>query len=248
MPKEISQILIGILLIFNFFLCSVDSVAKVNEKAKQYYSLLGEDKYVNEQFFHNKDGGFFVDIGANDGITQSNTFFFEKTLGWKGICVEPVPSAFEELRRNRNCFCVQGCVSNYEGTAEFMEFDLSLVSGLVNVMDPRHLQRWGRVPHKIITVPCYLPMNILSQYDVCHIDYLSVDTEGGEFEILSSIDFTSIEIDIINVEVRWPEDTRIHDFLIEKGFVFVKRFEKAHDDVYVNSNSSYANFVKKSFS
>ena len=54
----------------------------------------------NKKIFKNKRDGFFLDIGANDGITLSNSYFFEKELGWKGICFEPLKNAFQKLQND----------------------------------------------------------------------------------------------------------------------------------------------------
>lgn len=198
--------------------------------AQPYYSGDGQDSYAYNTFFKNKVDGIFVEIGANDGIFFSNTCFFEKTLGWKGICVEPIPSIFDKLKKNRQCICIQGCISNSEGTALFLQFNVSLVSGLVEKFDPRHLERWGHVPHQVITVPCFLPKTIFDTYSIKHIDYLSIDTEGGEYDILKAIDFKSVYIDVINVEIRWEDDTRIHEFLTHNGYAFITRIRS--DNIY----------------
>ena len=57
----------------------------------QYYSQFKQDQFLNEVLFNNKKNGFFIDIGAHDGVTISNTLFFEKQNDWKGICIEPNP-------------------------------------------------------------------------------------------------------------------------------------------------------------
>ena len=67
------------------------------------YSQHGQDLYVYETFFKNSAAkGCFVEIGAYDGVTLSNTLLFERHLGWSGLCIEPLPSAFEKLRTNRS--------------------------------------------------------------------------------------------------------------------------------------------------
>ncbi len=229
----------------------------------RYYSQHGQDKFIYETFFKGKTDGFFVEAGANDGITQSNSFFFEKTLGWKGLCVEPIPEVFEKLKKNRSCICFQGCISDAERMATFVEFlrrtsataegekiyirctadcdslkqiiaslKSSLVSGLTEKFDPRHLERWGHLPNKIISVPCYLPETIFDMYSIQHIDLLSLDTEGGEYDILKAIDFDAVYIDVIQVEDRWP-DGRIRALLTNKGYAFVTRI--GNDDIYKNA-------------
>jgi hypothetical protein len=66
-----------------------------------YYSQCSEDKFLNDNFFKNKKTGTYIELGAVDGIFQSNTKFFEDTLGWTGILIEPEPDKFKELTQNR---------------------------------------------------------------------------------------------------------------------------------------------------
>jgi len=66
-----------------------------------YFSQNGQDEFFLEELFVGQDSGFFVDIGANDGVTFSNTYALERK-GWRGLCVEPHPDVFEQLRRNRS--------------------------------------------------------------------------------------------------------------------------------------------------
>jgi hypothetical protein len=65
----------------------------------KYYSQIRQDRYI-DFFFSKKRNGVFVDIGANDGVTLSNTYFLEKERHWTGICIEPIPSSFEKLKAN----------------------------------------------------------------------------------------------------------------------------------------------------
>ena len=62
-----------------------------------YYSQDGQDRFLDQKFFKEKTAGTFIEVGANDGITYSNTYFLEKFRQWKGICIEPHPGAFEKL-------------------------------------------------------------------------------------------------------------------------------------------------------
>ena len=64
----------------------------------KFYSQFNQDNYVFNKFFKNNQNGFFLDIGEHDGVTGNNTKFFED-LGWSGVCIEPIPSVFEELKK-----------------------------------------------------------------------------------------------------------------------------------------------------
>lgn len=212
-----------------------------------YHSQCRQDKYINEHFFKNCRDGVFVDIGAHNGITYSNTYFFEKELGWSGICIEPMPIRFAELQINRNCICIQGCISNIEGTDQLLLIsspyvNVEMLSGLLHKYDPRHLERvdieimrYGG-SYQIIDVQCFKLNKILEQSNISHIDFLSIDTEGGEFEILTSIDFSRFTIDVITVENNYSNPL-FAAFLDRKGYVLETSLDQ--DCVFVRTNSRY---------
>lgn len=198
-----------------------------------YYSQCGQDRFVHENYFFFLRDGVFVDIGAHDGISLNNTYFFEKEMGWTGLCIEPIPEIFERLQSNRKALCVQGCVSDQEEEKEFMRIfgNVEMLSGLLDHYDPKHLERIYREllleggSYEIFNVKCYLLNDLLEKHGIDHIHFLSIDTEGGEFEILSSIDFSRIKIDVITVENNY-NDPRFIPFLDSKGFHFVKSLEQ----------------------
>jgi hypothetical protein len=70
----------------------------------KFYSQNNQDKIINHLL--KKKNGVFLDIGANDGITISNTYYFEKKLNWTGLCIEPIGEVFNILSTNRNCLCL----------------------------------------------------------------------------------------------------------------------------------------------
>ncbi len=196
----------------------------------QFYSQVGQDRYVWEHFFSNKKDGFFCEIGAYDGIKFSNTYFFEQ-IGWKGICIEPIPARFNELEKNRNCICIHGCITDHEGTALFRhiqetdELTDEMLSGLVEKYHPLHLQRihWRHCPSEYFEVKCYTLSALMKTYDVQKIDFLSIDTEGGELDILQSLSDEELAcIDVITVEDNY-NDPKIVRFLTSKNFELITR-------------------------
>lgn len=203
----------------------------------QFTSQAGQDQFLHEHFFKNKHNGFFVDVGAHDGITFSNTHFFEKELGWQGICFEPVPAFFTKLTAARSCICINACVSNIEGVLPFIEItgcDEQL-SGLASTFNKRLL---GIVLNDIKTyggtctikqLPSIRLNDVLAEHNVSTIDYLSIDTEGNEQIILESIDFDTFAIMVISVENNEGTNTA-KDFLKTKGYEFVTRIHV--DDIF----------------
>ncbi|MFA6066323.1 MAG: FkbM family methyltransferase [Candidatus Babeliaceae bacterium] len=209
---------------------------------RTYVSQVGQDKFLHERYFNDQRKGFFVDIGAHDGLEFSNTYFFEKELGWEGICFEPLAGAFELLLKNRNCMCVNACVGNTCGLVKFFAVKgyAEMLSGMVDTYHPLHFARMKRDiaahggSYTIMDVPSVTLESILEKQGVYKIDYLSLDTEGGELEILQSIDFNKIKILAISVENNY-EDPDIRTFLESQGFEFIT-FLGGLDEIYVNNN------------
>ena len=178
------------------------------EECHKFYSQYKQDQYVYENCFKDKKNGVFVDIGAHDGITLSNTYFFEQTMRWTGICVEPIPEVYNRLKDNRHCLCVQGCIFDNQESVPFLKISgwAEMLSGIVENYDPQHVKRIQREielnggQSEIIYVKCYNLTELLLDNRIQHVDYLSIDTEGGELGILQSIDFSRIDIDVIEVE------------------------------------------------
>lgn len=101
------------------------------------YSQLGQDLKVIK-FYNNKENGFFIEIGASNGIILSNTYLLETQYKWKGICCEPIPNNFKNLVKNRpNSICYDEAVYNSSGLT--VNFDIAnnfdLLSGISNHID-----------------------------------------------------------------------------------------------------------------
>lgn len=217
--------------------------------AGDYFSHHKQDKYVYEHYFPNKKDGFFVELGAYDGVTISNTLFFERYLGWKGICIEPMVEAFNKLIYNRNCICVNECISNTSEPKDFYQIQVEkelkeknikarwpeMFSGFEQNFHPKQrVKIANRIrPEHVSTKHIVLnPITLQKVFDdlqVIHVDFLSLDTEGNELDILQSIDFNICTISVILVENNYKEPF-IRDFLEEKGYVFDKRI--SFDEVY----------------
>lgn len=203
-----------------------------------YYSQHGQDKYVESHFFPTKTDGVFVDIGASDGKTFSDSLYFEQK-GWKGICVEPMKERFEKLSAIRSSKNIFGCVAPTTGTKAFtkvyLDGKLSGFSGLTEKYDPKHKEHIKKKIEELggsteeIKISCFNIMDILKDVGVTHIDFLIIDTEGGELDILKSIDFDTVFVDVITVENNY-NSPEFKEFLESKDFVFIKRLEC--DEIY----------------
>jgi FkbM family methyltransferase len=194
-----------------------------------YNSQIGQDKFIDE-FFEKKEGLTFLDIGAHDGVSISNTFFLEKERKWKGICVEAQPSEFQKLKSNRDCTCVNVAVSDYNGETDFIYVEgyANMLSGISDDYNLSHMQRiknevstYGGAINTI-KVPVRTLQSILDEHNTHKIDFCSIDTEGSEFNIIKSIDFDKTEIKVFIIENNYGEKT-IEEFLVEKVYYLYKK-------------------------
>ena len=79
-----------------------DCEKKLNKNEK-FFSEAGQDKLIKDNFFKNQHNGFFIEIGAFDGIEGSNCYYFEKYERWEGVAIEASPKQFQKLQKNRKC-------------------------------------------------------------------------------------------------------------------------------------------------
>ena len=195
----------------------------------EYHSQFGQDKYIYESFFKEKDNGTYLEIGADDGIRFSNCFFFEK-LGWTGIAIEPREDAYEKLINNRKCKCIKVALSDKEEETEFLDikgYGLGL-SGLINKYDQRHINRiYNEIQHQdnkgneIVKMKTQKLSNILNDNKFLDIDFLSIDTEGSELDILKTLDFNKVKIKIITIEDNY-NDPKLLNFFIDRNYTLIK--------------------------
>ncbi len=199
-----------------------------------YFSADGQDAFVHEAWFRDRRGGVFVDVGAFDGILWSNTLFFERALGWSGLCVEASPRVFARLAAARSCACANVAVSDFDGEAEFMDVvsGLEMMGGLV--ADQAEQQRAfieSESEVRSVTVPVRRLDRVLAQHGIAHVDYCSIDVEGSERRVIDAIDFSRVTIDVFTVENQ-TADPALRGRMEELGYVFVCRFEGT-DELFV---------------
>jgi FkbM family methyltransferase len=198
----------------------------------QFFSQFGQDRYLQQHFFENKRDGVFVDVGAFDGIAGSNTLFFEKFMGWRGLCIEADPLQFARLKTFRSCDCVQACIADRDGTAKFLNVadGLTMMGGLVDHYEPSDLKMvTERSAAKIVNMTTRRLDSVLAEHNLTAIDYLSIDTEGSELAILKSLDFARFKIRVLSVENN-RNTPQIPDHMRSLGYQRVARL--GVDDIY----------------
>lgn len=209
-----------------------------------FYSQDNQDRYLEQCIFKGYKNGVYVDVGAHDGITINNTWYFAKNNGWKGINIEPIKSVYDKLTVNRpNDININCAVCNLDGKTDFIcnEGYTEMISGIKNTFDPRHLNRLHRENHQmgstttIITVDTKKLETIFDEHSISHVNYLSIDVEGAEFEVIKSIDFNKVFIDVIGFENNYNDvSAPIVKYLEQHNFKIIHKSL----DIFMIHNSS----------
>jgi FkbM family methyltransferase len=164
------------------------------------YSQLGQDLFIAKLFSHKKNR-FFVEIGAGNGVSLSNTYLLEKKYNWKGLLCEANPQSHESIENNRKCILEKKII--YKTSGIFLKFrickdaEMSGISEMLNTsLNPCHKIIEKEIEIETISLyEAFINANVPKT-----IDYISLDTEGSEFEILNSFPFEKYKIKTWSIE------------------------------------------------
>jgi FkbM family methyltransferase len=195
-------------------------------KGTKFTSQVGQDKWVCKQLQY-KDNGIFLDIGAYDGKTLSNTYFLEKELGWTGVCVEPGVEEFLKLKRIRDCVCVHKAI--YNDNIPVLMDSSEMLRGI-----KKHLQCPPKEDDQY-EIQAITMKTLLETYSIPKvIDYISLDTEGSEYEILSGFPFDEYTVTLWTIEHNAYLDggklkKKVRKVMKKNGYVMVPESEQTVD-------------------
>lgn len=201
------------------------------------YSQLGQDLKVVE-FYNKKENGFFIEIGASNGIYLSNTYLLETVYKWKGICCEPIPSRYTELITNRpNSVCCDEAVYNQSDLTVIFDIahNSDTASGIADNIDCH--KNFVDANKSSIQVKTISLLDLLTKYNAPQfIEYMSLDTEGSEYEILKTFNFEKHIFGLIDVEHNYVEPRRsnIRDLLLSNGYIYIGPND--FDDMYKHNS------------
>jgi FkbM family methyltransferase len=180
----------------------------------------GREQELVRAFFKGARSGFFVEVGANRPRQESQTWHLER-LGWTGVLVEPQPDLAEELRRDRSANVIAVACSSPGNAGRLMRLH---VAGALSSLD-RDRMAPGADPERIIEVPVRTLDDILVEAGApTRFDFLSIDVEGHELEVLSGFDVVRWRPRLILLEDHVGSLDR-HRFLKGAGYRLIRRFE-----------------------
>jgi FkbM family methyltransferase len=189
-------------------------------------SQLGQDLWVLEKTNY-KRNGYFVEFGATDGVLLSNTWLLEKDFGWQGICAEPNSKFYSKLKKNRQCIVSEAYIGG--ATGKQVEFILADAFGGSREYadDDMHGDKRAayRAAGQVVSLTGISLNDFLEQHKAPReIDYLSIDTEGSEFEILENFPFERWQIHLLTIEHNFTERRAdIRALLDNKGYKCTER-------------------------
>lgn len=180
----------------------------------QYYSQVYQDYYLDHYIFHEKENGVFLDVGGNDPIEINNTYFFEHNRNWNGLAFEPMPKMNQRWKELRKVECMQIALGRQSGEIEFCEYEDDSMSGVASEVDYN-----GKMANKYKVKVSTLG-SILKQNKIEHIDFMSIDVEGAELDVLNGINFDEVSIDYIVIENNKgvKKQKLIRSFLINHNY------------------------------
>jgi len=211
----------------------------------KFFSQSGEDLDLYNAFFCNRTGGTFVELGALDGVKFSNTKFFEDSLGWSGVLIEGNPHSAELVKQNRpnskNSIFAEGVCPAGQSSMKFVVGGQPETSGNPDTMSDQFKDHWHAGPRRghTIEVPCRSLDVQLKEYiqrsGADHIDFFSLDVEGGELAVLQTFSFeVPVHCWIVELDGSDPEkDEGVRKIFRERKYVKSSKSFNSRNEVWV---------------
>ncbi len=185
------------------------------------YSQFFEELYIRD-FFKDKKNGYFVDIGANHYKNNSNTYYLEKHLNWQGIAVDPIASFAKGYKQHRP-------------KTDYLSYFISEESGGVEkfyqVLSNYRLSSSqkgavNRFPFKEIQVPTITMNDLLLKHQAQDIDFLSIDVELSEIEVLEGFDIEKYRPKLVCIETHGPIRAKIYEYFSLHNYMPIKKYSE----------------------
>ncbi|XP_023332685.1 uncharacterized protein LOC111704627 [Eurytemora carolleeae] len=222
------------------------SLLPYNFQSKKYPLGDGQPLMIDQRYFQESlKGGFFIEAGAFDGELESTTLYFEQKHGWSGLLVEPLLKEYKQLREvNRKAWSVHTCLSPIEKpkTIIFTDFSSDLTGA--GILEDNNRE------NKIVKgteMQCLPLTSLILALGNPRVDYLSLDIEGAEYNVLKTIDWSRVDIRVISVETQFIsefglESTDLHNLLTSQGYILLDHISR--DTVYFQAPSPHLQHIK----
>lgn len=203
-------------------------------ETKKYYSQSGQDFFV-DFIFGSKSEGVFLDIGGNDPVSINNTYWFEEK-GWTGLAFEPLAEKNKLWAEKRKTPCLEIALGQEEKKVIFAKtakdylskkYEGDFIKNAKTDSSESQIVETFEVQQRRLS-------DVLDEYDMHEIDYISLDVEGAEMEVLQGIDWEKTLIKVLSIEAADDNKSNnaIRKYMISKGFMLLARL--TFDDIWVN--------------
>lgn len=225
---------------------------KIRPLRRWFAELRGIPTFTSKQALNNLDdklipytnyrGGTFLEVGANDGLKQSNTYYLEYGRRWRGVLVEAIPRLYEACRRNRpRAQVFHAALTTPQQAGQLIELHdtdlMSFVSGTQSPQEEEAFRRLGMEVQRLETTPLVRVRartlgSILQEAGLHRLDLLSIDVENYEFELLQGYDFRSLRPGLILIEVQ-KNLPRVQTLLAAHRYRLLEQLTK-HDYLFAD--------------
>lgn len=208
------------------------------EQQQRSYAQYGQDRYVVDRLLKGMRNGKFLEIGAFDGLTLSNTALLELDYDWSGICIEALPDRYAALAANRACVCIHAAATEASGQKiafQVVSGESAMLSGRPDAYVGAHKRRIAGeqarlgTSSSLIDVSTVRAADELRSHGMTSVDFASIDIEGGELSCLKGLLDDDIRVGIICVENNYGGGA-VHQLLRRRGYLRIARL--GSDDVY----------------
>jgi FkbM family methyltransferase len=215
-------------------------------------SQIQQDLILDQQIFKGKSNGVFVEVGALDGFGASNTWFFEMERNWSGLLIEPNPVEFNKRNQHpRPNSIFENCaISDVEMDINFLSIEgpCNVLSGIMEFYNTQHLERINRElemysnhpeGHELYSRKEQIPMkavrleSLFNKHNITKIDFISIDVEGAELQVLNSINFDKVDISVFMIENNYGLEKET-EFLSSKGYKLLGNIQ--WDSVFIKND------------
>jgi FkbM family methyltransferase len=215
-------------------------------------SQIQQDLILDQQIFKGKSNGIFVEVGALDGFGASNTWFFEMERNWSGLLIEPNPVEFNKRNQHpRPNSIFENCaISDVEMDINFLSIEgpCNVLSGIMEFYNTQHLERINRElemysnhpeGHELYSRKEQIPMkavrleSLFNKHNITKIDFISIDVEGAELQVLNSINFDKVDIGVFMIENNYGLEKET-EFLSSKGYKLLGNIQ--WDSVFIKND------------
>ena len=183
--------------------------------------------------------GVYIELGAFDGQFQSNTKWLEDEFEWGGILIEPSLNAYNLCCSRRpnnklfNCVCVSNEYKEETIKGDFIGTPMCSVNG----------KRQNRVPNN--TIVARTLQSIINESKLNYFDFLSLDTEGYELEVLKGIDFTKQKIKYCLIEIYTKDKDTIFEFMKDKNYTFIENLSNFTKETHPGWDGTHNDYLFK---